>query len=120
MTGKRSYYQMSLDFDPRREGEALSVEERRTESVVAERKPESPTDTEQLMEEVCQSENLQRALTQVKANKGNPGVDGMSVERLPGYLRKHWSGLREQLLTGTYKPRPVKRVAMSPVCPLCG
>jgi RNA-directed DNA polymerase len=112
MTGKRTYYQTSLDFDSRREGEALSDVGQRTETAIAECRTESPTDTEQLMEEVCESENLQRALTQVKANKGSPGVDGMSVERLPGYLRKHWLSIREQLLTGTYKPLPVKRVTI--------
>jgi len=112
MTGERSQYQMSLDFDSRREGEALSAEGQRAETVIAECRSESPTDTEHLMEEVCEKENLQRALNQVKANKGSPGADGMSVERLPGYLRKHWPELREQLLNGTYQPQPVKRVAI--------
>jgi RNA-directed DNA polymerase len=44
------------------------------------------------------------------ANKGSPGIDGMRVEELPGYLKQHWPTLREQLLSGTYQPQPVRRV----------
>jgi RNA-directed DNA polymerase len=46
----------------------------------------------------------------VKSNKGSPGIDGMTVEELPGHLREHWPAIRGQLLNGTYKPQPVKRV----------
>jgi RNA-directed DNA polymerase len=46
----------------------------------------------------------------VKSNRGSPGIDGMTVEALPGYLQEHWPAIREQLLAGTYKPQPVKRV----------
>jgi len=49
-------------------------------------------------------------LAQVKRNKGAAGVDGMSVDDLPGYLKEHWPAIRAQLLEGTYKPRPVRRV----------
>src|ERR1043166_4691492 len=62
------------------------------------------------MEEVCGRENCKQALKRVKANKGSPGVDGMTVHDLPGYLKQHWPAIREQLLSGTYKPQPVKRV----------
>jgi RNA-directed DNA polymerase len=62
------------------------------------------------MEEVCERENLKQALQQVKANKGSPGMDGMTVEELPGYLQQHWPAIREQLLNGTYEPKPVRRV----------
>jgi RNA-directed DNA polymerase len=62
------------------------------------------------MEAVCRRENLWKALKQVQSNKGSAGVDGMTVRQLPGYLVKHWPGLREQLLQGTYQPQPVKRV----------
>ncbi len=66
--------------------------------------------TEGLMEEVVERENLKGALKQVKANKGSPGVDGMTVQQLPDYLKEHWPAIREQLLRGTYRPQPVKRV----------
>ena len=62
------------------------------------------------MEEVCERENLTEALKRVRANRGSPGVDGMRVEELAGYLREHWPAIREQLLEGSYVPGPVKRV----------
>jgi RNA-directed DNA polymerase len=62
------------------------------------------------MEEVCGRKNCQQALARVKRNKGSAGVDGMTVEQLPAYLKQHWPAIREQLLRGTYKPQPVKRV----------
>lgn len=65
--------------------------------------------TDRLMEEVVQRGNAKAALKRVKQNKGSPGVDGMTVEELPGYLVEHWEEIREQLLAGTYQPRPVKR-----------
>ena len=62
------------------------------------------------MEEIIDRENLKEALRRAKANKGGPGVDGMTVHQLDDYLRQHWPAIREQLLSGTYKPKPVKRV----------
>jgi RNA-directed DNA polymerase len=46
----------------------------------------------------------------VKANKGSPGVDGMTIDEIPEYLKQHWPAIREQLLSGTYEPKPVRRV----------
>jgi len=65
--------------------------------------------TSRLMEEVLRRENLMRAYKRVKSNKGAPGVDGMTVDELMPYCRKHWSEIKEQLLTETYEPRPVDR-----------
>jgi RNA-directed DNA polymerase len=62
------------------------------------------------MQEVLQPENLEDALRQVQANKGSPGVDGMTVKQLPEYLLLHWPRIKQQLLEGTYRPQPVKRV----------
>ena len=81
-----------------------------TETVVAKRGTESLAMGEQLMEEVCERENCKQALARVKANKGSAGVDGMTVNELPEFLKQHWPAIREQLLSGTYKPEPVKRV----------
>ena len=53
------------------------------------------------MEEVCERGNLKEAVRRVQANKGSPGVDGMTVDELPGYLTQHWPTIREQLLNGT-------------------
>jgi RNA-directed DNA polymerase len=46
----------------------------------------------------------------VKANKGSPGIDGMTIVELLGHLKEHWPAIREQLLNGTYTPQPVRRV----------
>ena len=70
----------------------------------------SGLDTLQLMERIVEGGNLRRALKRVQRNKGSPGVDGLTVEALPNYLRDHWPTIREQLLTGRYQPNAVKRV----------
>ena len=62
-----------------------------------------------LLERVVLRPNLQAALKRVRQNKGSPGIDGMSVEELPDYLREHWVRLREQLLAGSYQPSAVRR-----------
>jgi RNA-directed DNA polymerase len=66
--------------------------------------------TQQLMEEVLRREHLFAALRRVQANKGAPGVDGMRVEELPEHLRQTWPAIREQLLSETYVPAPVRAV----------
>ena len=81
-----------------------------TESRVAERNAESPAKIDGLMEEILDPENLKEALKRVKANKGSAGVDRMTVDEITDYLRKHLPEIREQLLSGTYKPLPVLRV----------
>lgn len=65
--------------------------------------------TDHLMEEVVDVGNVGRAIKRVRKNKGSPGIDGMTVSELPGYLAKHWEELRAQLLAGTYQPKPVRR-----------
>jgi RNA-directed DNA polymerase len=62
------------------------------------------------MEKVCERENLKEALRRVKANKGSAGVDGITVGGISDYLKQHWPAIREQLLNGTYEPKPVRRV----------
>jgi group II intron reverse transcriptase/maturase len=61
------------------------------------------------MEAVVEGRNLRAALKRVRQNGGSPGLDGMTVEELPEWLRENWIGVREELLTGTYQPRPVRR-----------
>jgi group II intron reverse transcriptase/maturase len=61
------------------------------------------------MERVLAPANLKAALARVRKNKGSPGVDGMSVDDLPGYLREHWKRLRSELLEGMFHPQPVRR-----------
>jgi RNA-directed DNA polymerase len=109
MSDKRQNNQLALAFEQEYRGEAPKGLNKGTESLAAKRMSESPA-SEQLMEEVCERENCKQALARVKANKGSAGVDGMTVHELPELLKQHWPVIREQLLSGTYKPQPVKRV----------
>ena len=66
--------------------------------------------TASLMEQVCQPANLNRAYARVKANKGSPGVDGMSVNKLGAWIELHKHELIASLLDGSYHPQPVRGV----------
>src|SRR5215470_9970719 len=107
---ERQNVQMKLDFSSTPRGEAPKTEREAAESLLATNGPENPAGTNRLMEEVCERENLLEALRQVKANKGSPGVDGMTVGGITDYLKQHWLAIREQLFSGTYQPKPVRRV----------
>jgi RNA-directed DNA polymerase len=102
--------QIELDFSSALTGEAREAGREEIESSGVMNGSESPASTNRLMEEVCERENLKEALRQVKANKGSPGVDGMTVGEITNYLKQHWPTIREQLLNGTYEPQPVRRV----------
>ena len=110
MGRKRQKNQLMLAFAAEGRSESPKTADEGTERPVAKRTSESPTQIEPLMEEVCERRNLEQALKRVMANKGGPGVDGMTVQQLPAYLKRHWPKIREQLLAGTYRPQPVKRV----------
>src|SRR5664279_3468034 len=110
MSDKRQNNQLVLAFVEEGRSEAPNSLGEGTESLAAKRGTESPAISEQLMEEVCERENCKQALARVKANKGSAGVDGMTVQQLPEHLKQHWPAIREQLLSGTYKPEPVRRV----------
>src|SRR5450755_4551603 len=107
---KQQNIQMQLDFSSALTGEAREAGREGTESSGAMNGTENPASTNRLMEEVCERENLKAALRRVKANKGSPGVDGMTVIGIQDYLKQHWPAIREELLNGTYEPLPVKRV----------
>ncbi|MBT7702084.1 MAG: group II intron reverse transcriptase/maturase [Verrucomicrobia bacterium] len=79
------------------------------EAFVAKRLSESPTGEIRLMESILERENMRRALRQVRKNDGAPGIDGMTVDELPRYLRRHWDEIKAELLAGVYKPQPVRR-----------
>ena len=110
MNGQRLTEQLQLVFVPAEEATTSTVGCEGAEPVVAKCEPERPGVTNSLMEAVCERENLKKALRRVKANKGSPGIDGMTVEQLPDYLRTHWPQHRDELLRGTYTPSPVRRV----------
>ena len=87
-----------------------AVEGSRDEPEAGERVVPESTSNVTLMERVLARANLQRALKQVRSNRGAPGIDGMSVDALPSYLKEHWPGIRAQLVAGSYRPQPVRRV----------
>ncbi len=107
---KRLNIQLRLDFSSSPTGEARKAEREDIESLSVVNEPERPVSTSQIMEEVCERANLKEALRQVKGNKGSAGVDRMTVDQLGDYLKEHWPAIREQLLIGTYEPKPVRRV----------
>jgi RNA-directed DNA polymerase len=102
--------QNELNFSSTPAGEACEAGREETESLPAMNAPESPASMNRLMEEVCERENLKEALRRVKANKGSAGIDRMTVDGIVDYLKQHWLAIREQLLSGTYQPKPVRRV----------
>jgi RNA-directed DNA polymerase len=105
---KRQKTQRERDSSSTSPGEARETGRGGTESLLAFNEPESPADTDRMMEEIGEWENLKEAMGRVKANKGSAGIDGMTVDELPDY--RDLMAIRDQLLKGTYKPQPVKRV----------
>src|SRR5438552_5868004 len=110
MSGTRQKIQYSLALEPVGQGETPVSGYQGAEPIVAKPATESPAGTEQLMEEVCDRENLVRAWKRVRQNKGSPGVDGMTIDDTQSYLREHWPSIRSQLLAGTYQLQSFKRV----------
>ncbi len=87
----------------------------RVEALTAERGTErsgAQEEQQSLMELAVERRNCLAALKRVKANKGSPGIDGMTVEELPAHLKANWLHIRENLLAGRYQPQPVRRVAI--------
>src|SRR5262249_35788946 len=116
--GRESESTMSLKgARPQKSGQLELPLGGRGEAPRAQRSEEAPmaahgderSGTSGLMEAVLERRNLIAALKRVKQNKGSPGVDGMTVEELPNWLRQNWIRVREELLAGTYRPSPVKR-----------
>src|SRR5215472_9458425 len=87
---KQQNIQMKLDFSSALTGEAREAGREESESSGATSGTENPASTKQLMEAVCERENLKAALQQVRANKGSPGADGMTVVGIKDYLKQHW------------------------------
>jgi RNA-directed DNA polymerase len=71
---------------------------------------EAGDEAPKLMEELLRRENILRAYKRVVSNGGAPGVDGMTVEELMPYCRDHWARVRDELMNGTYRPQPVRKV----------
>jgi RNA-directed DNA polymerase len=110
MSDRRQKNQLVLAFTEEGRREAPKASREGTASRTAKCETGRPASHEQWMEEVCERENCWQAYQRVKANKGSPGIDGMKVGDLSGYLKQHWPSIGEQRLRGTYQPQPVRRV----------
>lgn len=92
-----------------REGEALPGATS-DETAFPRREPEGAGRS--LLEQALARENMQRAWKRVKANKGAAGIDGLDIAQTAEDLRWTWPELRQQLLNGSYRPQPVRRVGI--------
>src|SRR5271166_4960789 len=110
MTTPRPPFQFTLDLPMPDRGEAPRPVLREVEVATAMSEPESPAPTANLMEVICDPDNIEAALRAVVRNKGAPGVDGITVRQLPGLLKARWPEIEHQLLQGRYQPQPVRRV----------
>jgi RNA-directed DNA polymerase len=108
---KRWKNQLELAFGTAARGEAPSPAPAGTEARAARPAPDGPAArVGPTMERIVERDNLRKALAQVRRNKGAPGLDDMSVDDLAAHLKEHWPEIRTQLLDGTYRPQPVRRV----------
>ena len=105
---KRQNIQGELDFSSARPGETRKTGGKETELLHTAHELESPASTNRMMEEICEWENLKEAMRRVRGNKGSAGIDGLTVDELPNHLEL--IAIREQLLSGSYEPKPVRRV----------
>lgn len=102
--------QQELDLGRGTTGEARSAPSQAAEACATSTDIESRAAVGPSMEAIVERENLKKALAQVKRNKGAAGIDGLRVADLPVSLKEHWATIRTQLLDGSYKPQPVRRV----------
>lgn len=95
---------------PGKAGDGIAEDTDVVHQTLAARKDEAGDEAPLLIEEVLRRENVMAAYKRVVRNGGAPGVDGVSVDDLWGFCQEHWAQIREQLRSGTYVPRPVRRV----------
>lgn len=109
MTLERTRSQKPAKAGPTPEDRGEAPKGRRGGEVRAAGGGDGGSGREDLLLEVLARDNMRAALRRVKQNGGSAGVDGMTVEALPDYLRQHWPRIREELLGGRYVPQQVLR-----------
>lgn len=109
MNRKQQPIQLELNF-PEATSSALGAAAGEELELSKSARGTEPRESTKLMEKICQPVNLEQAMRKVMANRGKPGIDGMHVRRLPGLFRKHGDRIRRELLDGSYRPAPVRRV----------
>ena len=110
MGGRQQKIQNELAFMNSAEVKPEALSDEGAEPFAAGSRPESQAGNERLLEVMLERENLLMALKRVEQNKGAAGVEGIGVTKLRSHLKQHWPELREQLLSGSYQPQPVRRV----------
>ena len=99
-----------LEQDGRLGPHTLSTSTQKPSGLVEDRRRvDEPEPHEDLMELILCRRNMTRAYERVKANRGAPGVDGMTVDQFLDFARQHWDGIRSALRSGRYQPMPVRR-----------
>jgi RNA-directed DNA polymerase len=106
----RQKIQLELALEPAGTGEARTSGAEGREARAATPITENPTAIGPSMEAIVERDNVRKALAQVRRNKGAPGADDMSGDDLALHLKDHWLAIKAQLLDGTYRPQPVRRV----------
>jgi RNA-directed DNA polymerase len=87
----------------------MSIRPQQMEMFTASQTAERLGENDRLLEMILERRNMFSALNQVRANKGAPGIDKISVKQIGGYLRRHWHKIKAALLNGDYKPMPARR-----------
>ena len=70
-----------------------------------------------LLEAILYKDNFNRAYKRVKANKGAPGIDGMTIEEALPYLKEHQQELTDRIYRGKYTPSPVSNLLANGAAP---
>ena len=111
MTSNRPTNENQLDLSCTEETCASSAAELQTEqsASAAVEKPALNNVPIDLMEQIVDQENMEIAWAKVRANRGAPGPDGITLGEFPEHLRASWPEIRQQLLKGTYQPGPARR-----------
>lgn len=111
MTMRRAMRQTSAQAERSVKGQGEALSEAGSDEALCPRL--EPEDTGPgLLSAVLARENMQQAWKRVRSNKGAAGVDGLGIDETAERLRTEWPSIREQLLHGTYRPQPVRRVTI--------
>jgi len=106
----RQKIQLELALEAAGKGEARTPVLEGREARAAAPITENPAAIGPSMEAIVERDNVRKALAQVRRNKGAPGADDMSVDDLGVHLKDHWLEIKAQLLAGSYRPQPVRRM----------
>ena len=111
MNSDRGALQLQFDFGDEAETKPLAklLRQEPTDPAHVGQPSLSASPADALMEQVVDTENLERAWRQVKRNRGAPGPDGLTIKQFEGWAGENWPAVRQQLLDGTYRPNPVRR-----------